>query len=214
MSKPIRLFFKQRVFPKMIAYSARALMRLVMMTCRYKIEGLEHFVTAAKKNKCILSVYHNRVALIPEIMSHFAPEFTYAGFVSNSRDGEIIATITNSYKIGQTIRISHDAKADGLKKMITHLKFGKDVVVVTPDGPKGPVYQVKPGIALAAYESSANVVPMCWEASRFFRLRSWDKMILPKPFSTISVTFGRPVTLKDPDPAPIEKQMLEILRLK
>lgn len=202
--------WKQKVRPKLIAYTAKFLMRLVMMTCRYETKGLAHFIKAAQEKKCILCVWHNRVALIPEIMSRLAPQFHYAGFVSNSRDGEIIAAITESYAIGNTIRVAHDARADALKKMIAHLKYSSEILVVTPDGPKGPVYEVKPGVAIAAFKSAAKVVPMCWKPSRYFRIRSWDKMIFPKPFSLIEVTFGEAVSLQSEEPEAVQDAMSAI----
>lgn len=209
----LSLKWKQRIFPRIVAYVAKGLMRLVMMTCKVRVTGLEHFKDAAR-GKCILAVWHNRVTLIPEIMSRATPEQTFAGFVSNSRDGEIIAAITESYSIGETIRISHDSKGEGLRKMINHLKFGKNVIVVTPDGPKGPLYEVKPGIAKAAFEAGATVVSMCWEGDKLYRLKSWDKMLFPKPFSTIEVQFSKGVVLEQEDPKVIEEAMLSITALR
>jgi lysophospholipid acyltransferase (LPLAT)-like uncharacterized protein len=71
------------------------------------------------------------------------------------------------------------------------LASGRDVVI-TPDGPRGPVYELGPGIILLAQKSGAPVFPANLEYSRCWRLKSWDRFILPRPFSKIRVIFGPP----------------------
>jgi lysophospholipid acyltransferase (LPLAT)-like uncharacterized protein len=75
------------------------------------------------------------------------------------------------------------------------LASGKDVVI-TPDGPRGPVYELGPGIVLLAQKAGAAVVPVNMEYSSSWRLRSWDRFILPRPFSTVRVTIGTPLFVK------------------
>ncbi|HRD56379.1 MAG TPA: DUF374 domain-containing protein, partial [Parachlamydiaceae bacterium] len=90
----------------------------------------------------------------------------------------------------------HDARHKALRKMINYLKHGREIVIITPDGPKGPRYQVKPGVALAARESQAKIIPFTWTASRFWQLKTWDKLLLPKPFSKIVIDLGNPISFE------------------
>ena len=63
---------------------------------------------------------------------------------------------------------------------------------MTPDGPRGPRYQCKPGALTAAEMTGAKVIGISWSASRFFQLGSWDKMVIPLPFSKIIVSLSDP----------------------
>ena len=68
---------------------------------------------------------------------------------------------------------------------------GRDVVI-TPDGPRGPAYQIGAGLAFLSQKSGAAVVPINMEYSSCWRLKSWDRFILPRPFSKVRVTFAPP----------------------
>ncbi len=139
--------------------------------------------------------WHNRLMMTAEILKRIAPQNYYAALISNSRDGEIIAVLTNSYRHGRTIRVPHDGRAAALKGLINEMRKHNDVIIITPDGPRGPAYKVKPGIVLAAKKSKAEVFPLSWTSNRYWKLPTWDGMILPKPFSTLQVKLGPPVSL-------------------
>jgi lysophospholipid acyltransferase (LPLAT)-like uncharacterized protein len=64
-------------------------------------------------------------------------------------------------------------------------------VVITPDGPRGPAYELGPGIIFLAQKSGAAVLPMNLEFSHCWRLGSWDRFIVPRPFSKVRVLVGR-----------------------
>jgi len=210
MMQKIRLQFKQKILPYLIAYVGRFLMRMIAITCRIQIEGLERFKEVASKEKCILMLWHNRLAAFPIFMFKNAPEFKYGAFVSNSRDGEMIAVLANSYKQGEAIRVPHHSKSEALQTMIKRLRIGKKVMIITPDGPTGPVYKVKPGVAIAAKETGAPIVPWSWSSNNVWRLRTWDGLMIPKPFSTIELKFGEPIRLeKGSEPSKEEIANLE-----
>ena len=63
-------------------------------------------------------------------------------------------------------------------------------VVITPDGPRGPVYRPGGGIILLAQKTRARIVPLNLEYSRCWRLPSWDKFILPRPFARVRFILG------------------------
>lgn len=189
--------FKRHVLWVFLAYAGKGLIWLVSLTCRFEILGLDILHKAAAEKKCILMIWHNRLILVAEILRKFAPEYVYAALISSSSDGELLAILAQSYRFGRTIRVPHHARYKALRKMIHHLKHGKEILIVTPDGPRGPRYEVKPGIAIAAKKSPAYVIPFTWNASSFWQLGTWDKLICPKPFSKILVTFGSPVLLSD-----------------
>src|SRR6185312_14852199 len=81
--------------------------------------------------------------------------------------------------------------ASAIRQLGEVIADGYDVVI-TPDGPRGPAYELGQGIVYLAQQSQAQVVPINLEYSSCWRVKSWDRFILPKPFSKVRVTFGQP----------------------
>ena len=69
---------------------------------------------------------------------------------------------------------------------------GKDAGF-TPDGPRGPRYGLQAGVVKMAQASGAPIIPMRLENSKAWRLKTWDRFCIPKPFSTLTVTLGDPI---------------------
>jgi hypothetical protein len=89
------------------------------------------------------------------------------------------------------------------------LRAGGDIAI-TPDGPKGPRLVVQVGCVLAAMRSRAPIVPVGLACRRARRLRSWDRFMVPFPFTRVAVRFGDPIHVP-PDLAPAA---IEIWRLR
>lgn len=179
------------LFP--LVYMAKGLLRLLIATCRVEIEGIDEFALRATRDKCILVLWHNRLLILPEILHKFAPQFLYRAVISKSTDGELLAILANSYSVGRTLRVPHNARHQALSQMIKQLKDGQEVLIVTPDGPRGPRYRSKPGATVAAKITGATIFPLTWSASRFWQLNTWDRLILPKPFSKIVINLGQSI---------------------
>jgi lysophospholipid acyltransferase (LPLAT)-like uncharacterized protein len=80
----------------------------------------------------------------------------------------------------------------GLRAVVKTLAAGGDVAF-TPDGPRGPARRAKPGALGAARLAGAAVVPIGVAASSEWRLRSWDRFTIPRPFSRVRVVYGSPI---------------------
>ena len=184
---------KRRLISYSYAYLGKYVIRSLLWSCKIKIEGMERFANHAEQEKCILMLWHNRLAIVAEVLHNHAPNLSIRLSSDNSRDGDPLAIMAESYKSGRTIRVPHNARHQALKKVIDNLKYNHEVIVITPDGPRGPRYEVKPGTAMAAIESSAAIIPFTWTADRYWELKTWDRMRLPKPFSKINVVFGEPM---------------------
>src|SRR5437762_720189 len=84
-------------------------------------------------------------------------------------------------------------------------------VLFTPDGPRGPVYQVSQGVIFLAQKSGAPIVPIHMEYSSCWRLKSWDRFVVPKPFATLRVIFGEPIRIAPlSEPEPFETKRLRL----
>lgn len=127
-----------------------------------------------------------------------------AVMISASRDGEYIARTIRRLGM-ETIRGSTSrGAARALIELIRTLREGRDAAI-TPDGPRGPRLVVQPGCVAAASRSGAPIVPVAFECARARRLRSWDRFVVPSPFTRVEVRFGEPVVVPpDLDPEGIE----------
>lgn len=193
-----------------LIYLVKAILRILVATCRVEIEGLNQFINIASEKNCILMLWHNRLLILPEVLANNVPRFVYRAVISKSRDGELLSMLVGSYAHGRTLRVAHHSRHRALMQMINQLKTTQDVIILTPDGPRGPRYRVKPGIAIAAKMSGANVIAITWSASRFWQLKTWDKLIIPKPFSRVRVVIGSPLTLEKESNLPVDEEVTKL----
>jgi lysophospholipid acyltransferase (LPLAT)-like uncharacterized protein len=123
--------------------------------------------------------------------------------ISEHSDGEIMARIIES--IGyRTVRGSTTRGA--ARALLGACRVIEDgaCLAVTPDGPRGPAESVAPGAAVIAQRTGAPMVPVSLGVSRTWRLKSWDRFMIPVPFARVTVAYGDPIYLdanatRDPD---------------
>ncbi len=185
---------------KLAAYLMRAFAALLILTCRVKIEGMEHFVKAAKSGSLILLFWHDRMALFPKTFRSQLKLCHFTAVISKSRDGNWLNALIHTYPNSDTIRVGHTARPQALKEMMIRLKEPQLALMVTPDGPRGPRHKLKPGPIKAAQESGSPLIPFSWTSSKSFFLSSWDRFEIPKPFSKIEVKIGEPIFVSKSEP--------------
>ena len=139
----------------------------------------------------IAALWHNRLLLISFVLKKFFPQRPGAGLISASRDGDMIADATRRFGFDVVRGSSSRMGASALLELSEVLASGRDVLI-TPDGPRGPAYELGPGIIFLAQKTGAPVVPVNMEYSSCWRVKSWDRFIIPKPFSKVRVIIGQP----------------------
>ena len=111
--------------------------------------------------------------------------------ISEHHDGELVARAAASLGYG-LIRGSSTRGADrALITIVRELTAGHEVAI-TPDGPRGPAETFAPGALVAAQRSDSFILPVAASADRAWRLRSWDRFMIPKPFARVTVAYGTP----------------------
>jgi len=166
-----------------------SLIRLVYATMRITIVGKDILPGfAARGEGYIGAFWHGRILLIP---------FLYPGkalhiLVSQHRDGEIIANILSRFGFhlvrGSSSRGGHDA----MREMLRLLRSDHDLGIAA-DGPRGPAEVFKPGAAQLSRLSGKAVIPISFAASSPIRCTSWDRFMLPLPFSHGVYVVGEPL---------------------
>ena len=186
-------------------------MQLWALTLRYKIEDRAGVVGKVTAQNYIASLWHNRLLIFPFVLRRFFPDRHGAALISASRDGELLADAIKRFDYDVVRGSSSRLGASAILQLSQTLASGRDVVI-TPDGPRGPAYELGPGIVFLAQKSGAAVVPVNIEYSSCWRLKSWDRFILPRPFAKVHVIIGSPhhVELSDtPQQFEAERQRLQ-----
>jgi lysophospholipid acyltransferase (LPLAT)-like uncharacterized protein len=166
--------------------------RLWARTLRLRVEDANRVVDFVRNRPVIFAIWHNRLLMLPRVFDPCFPTRQSYGLISASGDGDLIALFIERSGYG-TIRGSSSRKGViALRQLVETLAAGGNVLV-TPDGPRGPVYQASHGIVFLAQKSGAPVIPIHMEYSSSWRLKSWDRFVVPRPFATLRAIFGAPI---------------------
>jgi lysophospholipid acyltransferase (LPLAT)-like uncharacterized protein len=111
--------------------------------------------------------------------------------VSENRDGQYLADLARALGYRTVRGSSSRGVARALLGAVRELQTGHSVAF-TPDGPRGPRRELKPGVVAAAQRGGGVIVPIHARADRGWRLDSWDKFLIPKARARVTVTYGRP----------------------
>ncbi len=167
------------------------LLQIWARTLRYQIDDRARVVGATANERYIGALWHNRLLLLPYVLRRFLPERRGAGLISASRDGDMLADLVQRFGFEVVRGSSSRRGVSAMLQLANVMATGRDAVI-TPDGPRGPAYELGAGPVFLAQKSGAAVVPINMEYSSCWRLRNWDRFILPKPFSQVRVIFGPP----------------------
>lgn len=170
------------------------LYRLWARTLRLKVEDPNGVVAFVRERPVIFAIWHNRLLMLPRVFDPTFPTRQSYGLISASRDGDFIARFIERSGYG-TIRGSSSRKGVIALRQLVDTLAADGNVLVTPDGPRGPVYQASQGLVFLAQKSGAPVVPIHMEYSSSWRLKNWDRFVVPRPFATLRAIFGPPLTV-------------------
>jgi lysophospholipid acyltransferase (LPLAT)-like uncharacterized protein len=119
--------------------------------------------------------------------------------ISEHRDGEMVAQAAASLGYGVIRGSTSRGAGRALISLGRELQAGHEVGI-TPDGPRGPARKFAPGALIAAQRADAFIVPTAAVADRAWRLRSWDRFMIPKPFARVTVAYGTPTKVRGATP--------------
>jgi lysophospholipid acyltransferase (LPLAT)-like uncharacterized protein len=124
---------------------------------------------------------------------HFRDRTGGVVMVSRSRDGDIIADTVDRFGMRAVRGSSGRGGRDALDAMIDALRHDDVSAGVIVDGPRGPALEAKAGALVMARATGLPIVPGTWWARPLVRVRSWDRTIVPLPFSRIVFAFAPPL---------------------
>ena len=172
------------------------LYRLWARTLRLQVEDPNDVVAFVRNQPVIFAIWHNRLLMLPRVFDPCFPTRQSFGLISASRDGDLVSILIERSGYG-TIRGSSSRKGVSALRQLVDTLAGGSNVLFTPDGPRGPVYEASQGVVFLAQKTGAPVVPIHMEYSSCWRLKSWDRFIVPRPFAKLRAIFGVPVRIAE-----------------
>lgn len=156
----------------------------------------------------VILFWHGKLALMPFAFRYFKFKNKKAYvMISHHRDGEKIAKIIEFYGLKKVRGSTYKGATNALRAAFKVLDE-KDDIVITPDGPRGPYHSISDGSVLLAKKKNVKIRLLNYEASRFWEFKTWDKMILPKPFSRIVYSLSEPLDISNLDKEEAKKLIL------
>lgn len=147
-------------------------------------------------------LWHNRLFLSPEMFRRYRTRRRLYGLVSASKDGAWLAALYRMIGLIPVRGSSSNFGREAARMLIEKMKDGNDIGI-TPDGPRGPMYVVEPGVLVVTRRNNAPLVLFGAEFTRAWRLRSWDRFYIPWPFSRI-IMHSAVLQPKGPDGAKLD----------
>ncbi len=185
-------------------------LEVALRSSRWKIEvdpATWSLLTGRSGSTVIVVFWHEYLPLVPILWWRARrenPSLSLIALISRHRDGRMIADIMRRWDIQSVDGSSADRRRPdkggtaALRRLLGLLGEHK-VVCLTPDGPRGPRRVMRPGAAHLAAYSGVSVVPIAATCRPARRIGSWDRMMLPLPFSRGSIRCGTPITVSRQD---------------
>jgi lysophospholipid acyltransferase (LPLAT)-like uncharacterized protein len=163
-----------------------ALLRLWGRTLRFEADA-ETVERLSKSDVPVAVVlWHNRLFLSAEFFRRYRTRRKIYGLVSASKDGAWLAAFYRLIGIEPVRGSSSNFGREAGRTLIEVMRQGHDIGI-TPDGPRGPMYVVEPGVLVVTRRLGAPMVLIGAEFTRAWRLKSWDRFYIPVPFSLIKM---------------------------
>jgi len=157
-------------------------MRLLWFSYKKKY----HFLDEIIDGQCIAVTWHGELLISPQVYRKLRKEQPTSAIISRHFNGELIARVLGLLNISPLRGSSNRGAKQVLINAIKAIK-AKQTIMITPDGPKGPRYSMSDGAVALALRAKLPIMVVNYRPSNYWQLKSWDKFIIPKPFSKIDI---------------------------
>jgi lysophospholipid acyltransferase (LPLAT)-like uncharacterized protein len=174
----------------LVPFLSAMVIRLLAFSMRLEILGEERPRDFWQRGEnLIFAFWHDQLMLM--VKCYRGPGAKI--LISSSKDGEIIARVMNRFGLGSVRGSSTRGGRAAFREMVA---LGREAVdlVFTPDGPRGPRHRLKEGVVQLARITRRPVIPVAFACSRGYRFGSWDRFLLPFPFSRGVFIFDAPLS--------------------
>ena len=210
---------RARRHARRVRWAARAgslLIRVLASTWRLRVINAEKHRALRKNGQPVIYTFWHGT-MLPLLWQHRKERV--AILISEHGDGEIIARIAHSLGYHSVRGSSSRGGERAILGTARELESGRDVAF-TPDGPRGPRESFAPGALIVSQRTGAPLVLITVDAPRAWRLSSWDRFLIPKPFARVTIAYEDPLRVEATDAraaaaqAPLWQQRLRNLALR
>jgi len=193
---------RHNVTQNILATLLAGYMALVKRTTRWTVEGLENVQPIWDSGEGFIGcVWHGRFLLSN---SGWSKKYQHpAILISQSNDGNFISTTAQRLGLsvirGSSRRSGSDKARSGtsaMKQMVEHI-LGGGVIVITPDGPRGPRMRCGPGPARLARMTGSRMLPYALSTRNRILIKSWDRFMFPLPFGRGAIIWGETIKVDE-----------------
>ena len=165
-------------------------LNIILKTCRWKTNNVDLLKREMAFGQTImLSCWHENLVFLACFFKSWSKKNFWV-ISSTHRDSRVLANILKSWGYRLIKGSSTRGWLSVLKKLMKVFSGPNNLVAITSDGPRGPAKKTKPGALKAAIKKNITILGMAGKASSYWTLNTWDQLKIPKPFSTITISFG------------------------
>ena len=159
---------------------AYMLMRIVWWTAKKEF----HFITEIGEEQHVCVCWHGELFMSPQAYRHIHKKHAASAIISSHFDGSLIASTLKLLNIRPLRGSSRKGAKQVLMQAFRSIKSGEEVLI-TPDGPRGPRHSMSDGVIGISLKSKLPIFVMSFQAKSYWQLNSWDKFVIPKPFTKV-----------------------------
>jgi lysophospholipid acyltransferase (LPLAT)-like uncharacterized protein len=180
-----------RLLPKITAFVIRA----VTATMRVTVDDRAGVLRRPDHEPVILAFWHNRMFLMTSFYERYCGRYgrtTYT-FISRSRDGQFITDVAACFGV---LALRGSSSRHGMSAALAAMRKagdGRTDITITPDGPRGPVYRLQPGVLRLAQATGRSIVAIDNRIAWKLEMKSWDRFQVPLPFSRCHLKLSEPI---------------------
>ena len=171
---------------RLLVWPLGAIARLWTASLRFETTPESLHAITKRDTPAAFIVWHNRLFIVGECFKRYRRGKTAHALVSASKDGAWLAAFFDTIGMRSVRGSSSHNPRESVALLVAALRQGHDIGI-TPDGPRGPMYDFKGGGMIAARRARATVILLGAQYEHAWRLRSWDGFYLPLPFSRVRV---------------------------
>jgi lysophospholipid acyltransferase (LPLAT)-like uncharacterized protein len=154
-----------------------------------------HFIDESIDGQIIAVSWHGELLLTPLIYRKLRKQESTSAIISKHFHGELIAKVLSYLKISPLRGSSNRGAKQVLINSIRAIKKGESILL-TPDGPRGPRHSMSDGAVALALRANLPIMIISYGAKSYWQLKSWDRFIIPKPFTQIDI-YHQIITIKN-----------------
>jgi lysophospholipid acyltransferase (LPLAT)-like uncharacterized protein len=200
---------------RFLAWFSSLVIHLIGSTLRTTIEDRGGIIDHPEHPPVVIAFWHNRTALMAYFYERYCQERIALTFISRSRDGQFMTDVAARFGI-KAVRGS--SSRHGTSAMLAAIRAANDQnidLVITPDGPRGPRYKIRPGLIRLAQATRRPIVAVTYQLKWKRQLKSWDRFHIPLPFSTCCLMTSEPIFVpkhaSEEELAAISARLVEVL---